>query len=366
MRVLFCWTDISGYMGACWRAFEALPTVESSHVIAWKVGAGEQSIAFNESLMAGISHDLLDAKQKNDEDLVFNLVRQHPADVIVLPGWFHRAYTELPFRKELSDKKFVMTMDTPFTGSMRQRLGRFRKWRYLDRMDGVICGGERAFQLARWLKIPEHKILRGLYGFDSTPLEGLHAKRLAQPGGWPKKFVYVGRYVSDKAIDVMVEGYKQYRAAVKNPWPLDCYGRGVDQPMLNGVPGIQDHGFVQPEDLPEALVKAGAYLIASRYEPWGVSLAEAAYAGLPVLCTKSCGAAVELVRHLHSGYVFPTDRPRDLSQALLWAHAKYESLPAIGMNGIHQAQPFGMNKWANRWAHFFEHTILQRPITVPE
>jgi len=343
-------------MGACWRAFAALPGVESSHVIAWKVGAGEKSIAFNEEIMQGVSCDLLDARQKADEDHFLSRVTQQDADVIVLPGWLYPFHRRLPFHPDFATKKFVMTMDTPFTGSLRQRLGRLKVGRYLDRMDGVICGGERAFQLARFLKIPEAKLLRGMYGFDSTPLQGLHAQRAA--AGWPKKFLYVGRYVGDKAIDVLVAGYKQYRAQVSNPWPLECYGRGVDQPLLNGVEGLTDRGFVQPADLPAVLRNAGVYVISSRYEPWGVSIAEAAYAGLPVLCTQACGAAVEVVRHLHSGYICPTDLSRELAHGMLWMHKHHEQLPQIGKHGIALAQPFDMNHWAERWYHFFAHTVL--------
>jgi len=351
-------------MGACWRAFAALPGVQLSHVIAFKVGAGEQSVAFNEEVMSGLSYHLLDARQKNDSDHLCELIAQQKPDIVVLPGWFHRAYTSLVSRPELHNVRFVMTMDTPFTGSVRQIFGRVKAGRFLDKMSGVICGGERAFQLARWLKVPERKLLRGLYGFDSIPLEVLYQQRVSLPGGWPRKFVYVGRFVDDKAIDVLVQGYQIYRKTVADPWPLECFGRGEDQRFLKDVEGIVDNGFIQPKDLPRALREAGVYVIASRYEPWGVSIAEAAYSGLPILCTMACGAAVELVRHLHSGYICPTESAVELANGMSWLHSNHSLLPEFGHNGIALARPFDMNCWAQRWHHFLSHTVLQSPVHV--
>ena len=36
--------------------------------------------------------------------------------------------------------------------------------------------------------------------------------------------------------------------------------------------GVSDIGFVQPSELPRVFLEHGAYVIASRYEPWGVAI----------------------------------------------------------------------------------------------
>jgi glycosyltransferase involved in cell wall biosynthesis len=337
-------------MSACWRALAQHPGVEALHVLAWKVGTGEKAISFNDQIMQGLNYDLLDSTQREDDVHVQSLVRKARPDVIVLCGWAYSSYRRLPFVPEFSGLKFVMTMDTPFSGSLRQRLGRLKVGKFLDRMDGVVTGGERSYQLAKFLKIPEAKLMCGMYGFDSAPLENIQSRRAAN--AWPKKFTYIGRYVPDKAIDVLIEGYSQYRKETNQPWPLECFGRGEDADRLRGVDGITDRGFIQPENLPGALLDAGAYVIASRYEPWGVSIAEAAYSGLPILCTQACGASVEVVRHLHSGYICPSDNPRQLAAGFRWMHEHYDRLPEIGARGVALAQPFSMNFWASRWHHF--------------
>src|SRR5205823_476787 len=146
--------------------------------------------------------------------------------------------------QNLAAARFVMTMDTPWRSDWRQRMARLRVGAYIDRMDAVVVAGERAFAYATaGLRIPERKILRGMYGFDAPPLADVLEKRLSQPNGWPRKFLFAGRYVHDKAIDVLLTGYGEYRAAVSDPWPITFCGQGPLAPMIRSAEGAHDAGF---------------------------------------------------------------------------------------------------------------------------
>src|SRR5438552_17129488 len=94
VRIVFCWSDISGYIAACWRAL-SLHSELNLHVIAYEVGAGERNIAFSTSVMRGIDHQLLKMEQAQDAKYVADLVSRQKADAIVLPGWFNQAYAAL-------------------------------------------------------------------------------------------------------------------------------------------------------------------------------------------------------------------------------------------------------------------------------
>jgi glycosyltransferase involved in cell wall biosynthesis len=339
-------------MAACWRELSRQERVDL-HVIAFQVGAGEKHIAFSESILQGIQHELLSKVDAENPAVIFELVLKQKPDVVVLPGWFNAAYTAMPSDDRFANVKFMMTMDTPWRDQWRQKIARLRIGAYLDRMSAVVVAGERAWQYARQLRIPEQKILRGVYGFNGSPLEDILERRKA--GAWPKKFLYVGRYVQDKGIDVLAGGYEQYRRLSKEPWPLDCCGQGPMRDKLLAVKGVNDLGFVQPADLPRVLLEHGAYVIASRYEPWGVAIAEAQYSGLPVICTEACGASVEVVRHLSSGVLIPTEDPVALADAMLWMEQHVSELPAMGEQGKCLATPFMAQFWARRW-----HTKLKQ------
>ncbi|MEY3403170.1 MAG: hypothetical protein RLZZ86_2786, partial [Cyanobacteriota bacterium] len=87
-KVLVCWSDISGYMTACWRALQAIPEIEV-FVIAFQA---RTQTAFADELMQGIPHRLLDLQERDKPELIEQLVSQQNPDVLVLCGWFHSPY----------------------------------------------------------------------------------------------------------------------------------------------------------------------------------------------------------------------------------------------------------------------------------
>jgi glycosyltransferase involved in cell wall biosynthesis len=342
MKIVICWPQISGYMAACWRALARCEGV-SLFVLAF---SAERDAAFSHATMAGLSCELLDPIKRHDSAYVHLRVAAQSPDVIVIPGWLHAPYSALAMDPAFASVSFVMGIDTPFSGSLRQRVARLKIGRLIDRMDLVVVAGERAFQLARYLKVPEGKILRGVYGYDDELLPYVQQER--QPD-WPRSFLYVGRYVQDKAIDVLLEGYAQYRKEVDGPWPLTCCGTGPMATAVAGAPGVTNLGFVQPTELPRILLHHGVFVLASRLEPWGVALAEAMASGLPAICTEACGASIDLVRHLHNGMLIPTDDAQALAEAMGWMHAHADQLPEMGRRAREFAIPFSAQQWASRW-----------------
>ena len=352
MRVVICWSHISGYMASCWRALAEQRDIELS-ILAFQSSSGE-TIAFDDSLMHGLPARLLTTAEQSDATLIRSLVVQHKPDVVVIPGWFHEPYVKLTRDPELASAKFVMTMDTPRRDTLRQKLGRFVIGPLLRRIDHVVVAGERAFQLARLLGVPECKILRGVYGFDEPPFAAVRERRDAT--SWPKRFLYVGRYVPDKAIDVLAEGYRRYRAQVSDPWPFTCCGKGPLAQLLKGE-GIDDRGFIQPAALPALLGEHGVFILASRYEPWGVAIAEALCTGMPVVCTEACGASVELVRPYFNGLTVATDDADALARGLRWMHDHAPLLPVLGAAAPATASAFSATMWSRRWHAMFQQLV---------
>ncbi|MGB7160679.1 MAG: glycosyltransferase family 4 protein [Tepidisphaeraceae bacterium] len=347
MRVVICWTQISGYMAACWRALAAREGIELL-VVAFRT-RGSGNVRFGDEVMAGVPCQLLGESDAANAAHVKSLVLGHRPDVVVIAGWMHPPYVALASEPQLAGARFVMGMDTPWRGSLRQRFARLKIGRYLDRMDKVVVAGERSWQFARMLKVPERKIARGVYGIDYATLAPIAAARAARPGGWPKRFLFTGRYEPVKGIDILVEAYARYRASIADPWPLTCCGAGARRELLLGQPGIEDRGFVQPADLPAVLVEHGAFVIASRFDPWPLVVVEACAAGLPVICTEACGSAVEVVRSHYNGLPVATESADALAQAFRWMHARHDLLPEMGRRSTALAAPYAAEVWADRW-----------------
>jgi glycosyltransferase involved in cell wall biosynthesis len=341
-------------MAACWRALSQRAGVEVS-VLAYR--SGDKEANFRDDVVAGLNVRLLDERERADANLIRAIVTDAKPDVLVLPGWSSDPYRALAFEPALTGAKRVMTMDTPYRGTMRQRLGRFKMASYFARIDCVMVPGERAWQLARVLGFDETKIRRGMYGVDYEAFSALHERRANQPGGWPKRFLYTGRYADDKGIDVLLDAYARYRKQTTDPWPLTCCGMGDMKGHLAGRDGVEDLGFVQPAEMQEVMARCGVFVLASRYDPWPLVIVESSAAGLPVLCTEACGSAVEVVRSHHSGWLVATGDIADLARGLLLAHQSYNDLPPMGRRAQQLAEAYSAQAFARRWGQMCEELI---------
>ncbi len=347
-KVVFCWSDISGYMTACWRALQLIPEIEV-FIIAFQA---RTQTAFADELMQGIPHRLLDLQEREQSQLIEKLVIEQNPDVVVLCGWFHAPYRQLAFAPKLRNIRFIMGMDTPWWGNWKQYLAPWMLRSYLKRIDHVVVTGERSWQYARRLGIPLDNISLGLYGIDYQALSPILRERTQS--NWPRSFLFVGRYSHDKAIDILATAYKQYRKEVTEPWNLICCGKGELEHHLQSQPGIENRGFVQPTEMKDIWLNAGAFLLPSRFDPWPLALVEAASAGLPIVCTQVCGSSVEVIRSGYNGIIIPPEDAYALTKALLKIHNYYNDLPVWGKRAQYLAQPYSSQIWAERWLNIIK------------
>ena len=347
LKVIFCWSNISGYMAACWRTLHKSPEVEVS-VIAWKAMT---ETSFTNQLMEGIPCHLLNLEEREDPHLIQQLVLEESPDIIILAGWLHSPYCKLTSIPQLQKKRFIMGMDTPWQGTWKQRMAPYVLRSYLQRMDRTIVTGERSWQYARNLGIPSSKIMQGLYGIDFKKWYPLFAQRSIST--WPRKFLFVGRYVHAKAIDILVRAYKSYRNKVEDPWELICCGQGILSSHIQGQSGIIDLGFLQPSEMEHVWQSAGAFLLPSRFDPWPLAVLEAAASGLPIICTDVCGSAVEVVRNWYNGLTIPKEDSQALAHAMCKLHERHSELVHWGRRSQQLAAPYTAEVWTNRWIGLF-------------
>jgi len=352
IRVVFCWNDVSGYMAACWRALAARPGLDI-HVLHPDLLRQPNPFRQDAKLLAGVSNETFDTAARNAGEHLLEAVASRRPDVVVLCGWLYWPYTRLVQARELRHARVLVGMDSPWRGSLSQRLAKYRLASLVRRLDIVVSAGNRSRHYARRLGVPETRIRSGYYGFDYEGYSSVAERRSSAAGEWPRQFLFVGRYVPAKDLSTLVIGYSEYRRAVRSPWGLTCCGWGDEGRFLKDLPGIVDAGFTPPSALADVFSRHGAFVLPSRFEPWGVVVAEAAATGLPVVCTTACGAGEDIVRDYFNGITVAPGDPSGLARALRWLHEHEGELPAMGRRGQALAKAFSAEAWAARWHEYF-------------
>jgi glycosyltransferase involved in cell wall biosynthesis len=240
----------------------------------------------------------------------------------------------------------VMFTDNSWTGSSRQRLAQIvfplvRRYSY----DAAFVPGARSADYVVRLGFSPATVLTGACTADYVPFERVAAGSAAR---WTDpSLLFVGRLVPDKGPDVLAEGYRRYRDSVVRPWPLNVVGHGPFDGGLRGSPGVTVNDFTQPVALPSIFAAAGALVLPSRFDPWGVVALEACAAGLPVVISDGCGAAHEMATPAN-GFTVAAGDPASLAQALTTlTGAGADQRKAWGRNSCDIASAYRPERWAD-------------------
>ncbi len=178
---------------------------------------------------------------------------------------------------------------------------------YLSQMTAQSCRRARrviavsqatADDLTRLLGIPKTKIDVVYNGVDSIyqPLPAAQVDAFRRQAGWPEQFLLiVGTLEPRKNHLILIEAYARYCRSVQNPLPLligGGKGWGYNQifervKTLGLEPYVHFLGYVPLPTLPWLYNAASLFIYPSRYEGFGLPLAEAMACGTPAITSSS-------------------------------------------------------------------------------
>jgi glycosyltransferase involved in cell wall biosynthesis len=340
MRVAILWTLLSGYINSCLKELASRPGVEI--FVAHR--ATSHLAPFDSAQFRWIDHQLL-WRSREDLAALDESLQCFSPDVVVGAGWFIPQYRRV--MKTLAGKAVrIMTMDTCWRGTLKQRLGAASSALYIRPLaDAVWVPGERQAVFARKLGFRPANILRGLYSCDHPAFDRVYRERTEK--SMDHNFLFVGRFVEAKGVETLVQAYQLYRSRSPVPWGLVCCGTGPMQALLENKEGIRLEGFVQPQSLPPKLGSAACLIIPSIFEPWALVVHEAVSAGLLVLASDEVGASVHLVQDGYNGYICAASDAENLAALML----RVSSLEETRLNAMSEASNFLSKQFTPiRWA----------------
>jgi glycosyltransferase involved in cell wall biosynthesis len=240
-------------------------------------------------------------------------------DIVYTSGWQDKGYRPALQLLKSSGVPIVMGLDSQWSNSIRQRLGaRLIKYFYKKRYFSYAwVPGPQQYECAARLGFTSSEIICHLLT-GNTHIFNAAAEALGKEKAvvYPKQFLYVGRLTESKGLDTLLDAYRIYRQIYSGDWGLTCIGNGPYDTHLKDQPGITLEPFADQTTLAMRARSAGALVLPSRYEPWGVVVHEFAAAGLPLLLSDKVGARMQFLVGGSNGYSFKAGVAADLAKKM--------------------------------------------------
>lgn len=249
---------------------------------------------------------IIEREQFTDEEIV-SAIKTFDPDFTYLSGWIHKPYIQ--YIKQLKLKSVVIGFDNQYTGSLKQIVGAlyFRLF-YKPHLKAAFVPGKSQFKFAQKLGFNKRNISYNLYTCDQSLYSNYYLKTQEEKKArFPKRFLFVGRYVSEKGIDLLWDAFVEMQNEQESTWELWCIGNGSLKPPVH--PKIKHMGFIQPADFLSIIQQTGVFVLPSAFEPWGVVVHEFTCAGYPIICTNKVGSAEQFIHPNINGYIInPSDK----------------------------------------------------------
>jgi glycosyltransferase involved in cell wall biosynthesis len=260
------------------------------------------------------------------------LLSTRQPDAVAIPGWSHRGALAALLWCSRSRVPVVLMSESARGDHVRSRWKEKIKHRVVSLCGSALVGGRRHQDYLEELGMSPARILAGYDVVDNDHFaRGSERARTRafeerQRLGLPERyFLASARFVEKKNLPRLLKAFAGYRqAAGEAAWDLVLLGDGhlrqqlialISQYALKGV--VHMPGFRQYADLPAYYGLADAFVHASTVEQWGLVVNEAMAAGSPVIVSRACGCADELIVPGKNGFTFDPLDPSELAGLLL-------------------------------------------------
>ena len=264
-------------------------------------------------------------RQTHSKEQLWQALDEIKPEVIVCVGYADLEISQAMWWALRKQVPLVTCSDTTFTDGPRSWGKEQFKRRVVAAFSAALVAGSRAQHYLQGLGLdPQHQF-RAWDAVDNCYFEqGAGAARndtttlLAQLKLPNRYFLCVARFIPEKNLPRLIEAYASYVGhSGDGAWALVLSGSGpleeklrrtIADARLGSV--VHFTGFIQYSELPAYYGLAGALVLPSVSETWGLVVNEAMAAGLPVMVSAHCGCAPDLVREGENGFIF---EPEDVT-----------------------------------------------------
>lgn len=255
--------------------------------------------------------------------LMVSCIRSSRPDVVVLPGYYDRAYWASLFYCMILGIKRGITMDSTIADHPRYWLKEIPKRIFLRGCNFALCYGTRSKEYLRALGMAEDRLVvrcqaapvdQLLRSANSLTVNHMHRRR--------PFFLYVGRFSPEKGLDDLLRAFSRL-CSTEPEYDLVLVGSGPDHKRLEGMVAhldiherVEFAGALPVAEVVHYYMAAYSLVLPSLSEPWGLVVNEAFLFGCPAVVSDRCGCVPDLIPTPDTGVVFPAGDVHALETAL--------------------------------------------------
>jgi len=172
-----------------------------------------------------------------------------------------------------------------------------------------------------------------------------------------KRVISAGRYMSEKGFDMLLEAWHLLPQKLQD-WQLYIFGNGdrstyqkiVDKYMMAKCV----HLMPATDDIAEEFSKSSLYVMSSRYEGFGLVLAEAMSCGLPCISFDCPYGPREIIKDKEDGLLAKYKDVEDLAHKMVLLMSDTELRHEMGERAINNIARYEPQTIMNQWINLFE------------
>lgn len=172
-----------------------------------------------------------------------------------------------------------------------------------------------------------------------------------------KNVIAVGRYTWQKGFDLLIEAWESV-AVIHPDWTLHIYGLGDKESyqIIAREKGIEDkvtcHSFA--ENVYEKYRESSIFVLSSRYEGFGLVLAEAMATGLPSVAFNCPDGPSDIITDGVDGILVENGDTRKLAEGLKYLISHEEERVLYGKNARENMKRYNKDTIMQEWINLFE------------
>ncbi len=334
IKVLWHWLSMGPYHFARMAAVAGRPEIDLT--VVETTSRGDHDWKRN-GAAAAFPHVTLSRERRSKQVLaetrgaLEEALARHAPDVVVAAGYSeeHSRRAALQYAQTHPGARCLLWSESTAVDQRRFWLAERLKSLVVCRFDGALVAGSRHAEYLERLSMPAERICI-VGGCVDNKRFFRKAEEAPQVADWnfgrtvaAPYFLYVGRFVRQKNLHTLLQAFHRYRRKWPGrAWDLVLVGSGPEESRLRGairdqgIQGVHFAGFRQADELPAFYANAGCFVLPSAEEPWGLVTNEAMASSLPVIVSRRCGCAPELVQEGHNGFTFDPNDIKGLARVL--------------------------------------------------